>query len=507
VIDEAIVGHLTKVKGDAYTEREGNEFLSKFFQVTIRIPPFIADNLNDFVKKLIDQRSVTFESDVQNILISGAIKNPRKVNQFLNNVVAMFRLAEYKERDKKLRAGSITDHTAFLTKIIVIRHEWPQFYKLLEKNHHLLDEINTNINDQKALLSLFPEKSDERKELIQEGLLEFLNGTQYCVVDDIKPFLQLNQAAFEAQLPEIDQFQIAVNRKNINFVLKTFQEADEITRERYIKKINSINDTNYAEGASSTLMNSVYVTMKILTEVKEPQLKEIGLTNLGKHLCSLDIISKLSEFDLDLLFELTTNMKSYFSSQIYEKLSESIIGEDKKINEELIQYFLKNAHNVPEEIMEKVDISLAADDAVAFKLIEGIPELEDWANNNIPKPSKMVQALVDSITLDDSVVDNGKIEIFNKIETHLHSTEKELFIKNLSRIVNSSADATQPIPAKFFEVIENQKILESENVNSLTDLFRALIMSSEKNPDMEQRKQILELVIQLTDAITGENNE
>ena len=176
------------------------------------------------------QRSISLEGDVKNILISGAIKNPRKINQFLNNIVAMYRLAEFKEKDKILRPGSITENTPFLTKIIVIRHEWPNFYKLLEKNEHLLDEINKIINDENPM-SLIQEYKDVVNEWGDEGLYDFLNGTQYCVTTDIKPFLRLSQESFNAELPEIDQFQLAVNNNNFDLVLRTIGNANEQDQE------------------------------------------------------------------------------------------------------------------------------------------------------------------------------------------------------------------------------------------------------------------------------------
>ena len=92
-----------------------------------------------YAEKLIKKRSVKISSFVKPILISGAIENPRKINQFLNIAVALYRLAEFKENDGRLQKGSITGNTNFLMKIIVIQHEWPEFYKVLESNSSLLN--------------------------------------------------------------------------------------------------------------------------------------------------------------------------------------------------------------------------------------------------------------------------------------------------------------------------------------------------------------------------------
>jgi len=180
--DEAIVTHLKNVKKN-YTNKDGNEFLSKFFQVTIRIPPFIGENLSAYTDKLIKKRSVKFSPFVKPILISGAIENPRKINQFLNIAVALYRLAELKENAGRLQKDSITGNTNFLMKIIVIRHEWPEFYKALESTPDLLNN--------KKELDVWTEAQIKGEKISKEEidrLKRFLNTTKTSRVKDIKPF-------------------------------------------------------------------------------------------------------------------------------------------------------------------------------------------------------------------------------------------------------------------------------------------------------------------------------
>ncbi|MDE0401729.1 MAG: P-loop NTPase fold protein [Candidatus Poribacteria bacterium] len=198
--NEAITKHLRNVN-EQYTDSECNEFLSKFFQVTIRIPPFIGENLDSYAQKLLKKRRIRFDPFVKQVLISGAVKNPRKINQFLNNITALYRLAEHKEKDGRLRKGSVTGHTDILAKIVVLQHEWPEFYKALEKEPKLLSDKGMEWKNNELLNN--NESADD--------LRDFLNATRVCFTNDLSPFLRLNQESYQADIPEIEQFELDVN--------------------------------------------------------------------------------------------------------------------------------------------------------------------------------------------------------------------------------------------------------------------------------------------------------
>jgi len=268
--DEAIVNHLHRVKGESYTEREGNEFLSKFFQVTVRIPPFIGENLESYTEELIAKRSVPFDPFVRQVLISGAVENPRKINQFLNNAVALYRLAEFKENDGKLPTGVITKHTDFLTKMIVIKHEWPIFFKALENDSDIL-------KDNEKLLAW---KNNQETAQV-DGLQKFLNATQFSMVDDITPFLRLNQETYAGE-SNIDEFATAVNNNDQATVLEIFKNLDERKQLQYLRKIEATNTKLVDKGDVITLVNSTFSIIGILEIISEPSLRKIALAELGR---------------------------------------------------------------------------------------------------------------------------------------------------------------------------------------------------------------------------------
>lgn len=493
--DEAIVNHLKQVKGEVYIEREGNEFLSKFFQVTIRIPPFIGENLDTYAQELMNERSIPFDPFVKQILISGAIKNPRKINQFLNNVVALYRLAEFKEKDKKLPVGSITKRTDVLTKLIVLRHEWPDFYKELEKNPNVLNDKEWFNQWQTKYVA----KIENSTSL--EGLEDFLNGTQFCYVENISPFLRLNQESYEAEIPEIDKFELDVNGNRLAPVLEVFKKIEENKKELYVKKINSLMNKHADQGVIPSLLNCTFVMMGIINEIKDLSLKKIALANLGRHLSS-QLLNALEKYDLEKLFSIAREMERNFSNPIYQTLL-SLINRDKKLNQKLVRLFLENGNSIPSSIMNSLDESLAqlfeSNQGEILELIKEVCSSSNWKLNNILKPSKLLSSFYSQIVFDDSDEDNEKLHIYQSIHENISQSEKGQFINRIAEVIQETENAeVHTLETKIFEVIDNFGILELEEVeHNLFILVDALIHSLTFNPDIEQKKQTLEILFKL----------
>jgi len=498
--DEAIVNHLHRVKGEGYTEREGNEFLSKFFQVTIRIPPFIGENLDSYAQELISQRSVDFHPFVKQILISGAIENPRKINQFLNNAVALFRLAEWKENDDKLPKGVITEHTEVLTKMIVLRHEWPTFYKALEENPKLLNDSGSF----KEWVSNIPEKDINQI----KGLEKFLNTTRFAFVDDIIPFLRLNQETYASE-SSMDEFEISVNTNDLETVIEIFDKLDENKKPKYIKKIEALSEKHQNAGDSLSLMNTTFVLIGLLEEIDNASQRIIALAILGRYLSST-LLEHLEKYDLEKLIVIIDEMVLIFSRPIYSALISLITKEEGKINTKIVKLFMENETKISAHVMKKIDSTLAdlfeKNEDQILEITKEICVSPTWSSNNISKPSKLISTIISAITLKpEDGLDLPRLEVYQSIQDTLHPSEKQSFVEHLAAIVDEAVTNSTALPPKFFEVVENVKLLEYENmVEGFIVLFESLIESTDKNPDAEQKKTIFELLFRILDKIKEE---
>src|SRR5207247_7782410 len=90
-------------------------------------------------ERLMKSTLIPFNSEVPGILIAGALNRPRKIVQFVNNLVILAKLAQAKEMANIISRGSITQNVPFLTKMLVLREEYPEFYKRLERDEYLLE--------------------------------------------------------------------------------------------------------------------------------------------------------------------------------------------------------------------------------------------------------------------------------------------------------------------------------------------------------------------------------
>lgn len=506
--DQAIVNYLAEVKGKNFTEREGNEFLSKFFQVTLRIPPFIGENLEDYVTKLMGQRSIPQSGSAKHILISGAIKNPRKVNQFLNNLVAMYRLAILKEHSRRIRPETITKHIDFLTKMIVIQHEWPNFYKLLGKKNELLNEINETINNLDPKAFFLENYELIKEEWNDEGLKEFLDGTQFCSVADIKPFLRLNQESYEGDLPDIDSFQIAVLQHNTSYVTEKIKKANEPDKKKYIKKICAINDAN--TNVISALLISMQVLIKALSVIETENIRETALLNLGRHLLHV-LKDNHKAFDLESLYELVKQMKQTYHERIYLAFIE-LIQVDDKWNLHIIKELMKDyTHVSPYEINrfdEKLAELLPQQETEILGIIKEVCS-SDWSSNKFNKPAKFVTTLIDRIVFDSTSIDQDRLDVYFNISKNLDKIEREAFIHQLQKSVNKFIEAPpKPPPSiQVFDVIYNLDFTDYKNMDhTISHLFDSLIGSLTKVTDPELQKKIFEVLIKLYVLYGGENH-
>lgn len=496
--DEALIRHLRNVKGEGYTDKDGNEFLSKFFQVTLRIPPFIGENLEEYAEGLMNSRSVEFDPVVRQILISGAVENPRKINQFLNNAVALYRLAELKERDQKLPQGAITQHTDFLTKMIIIRHEWPDFYKKMEEEPDIL-------NDQGMLEECLGKLS--KNNVSMYALKKFLYRTQVSHVDDVVPFLRLNQESYAAE-SGIDEFGTAIATLD-PVAEEIFSKADPQKHKQYLKKAEEVMDRYVDKSDSLTLVNCALSLIRILKLVQDSALREIALATLGRHL-SNHLLDQWHKFDLDdNMFGLLEDMKPHFSRTFYKKVIADSFSKD-KINQEVIFKFLENGSRISGNIMN------SADSAFSKVISEPLDNLEilaqccseyGWEQNNITKPSKTVSAVIKSITFAPDGSDNPFLTTYKKIEKRIAGSERGVFLNRVRELFVQFTKGNQAMPEPLVAAI--QKVSQNdpgENLEQKERIFEALARSIKRIPDSGQRDAVLDVLHDLAEKLSKAAN-
>lgn len=154
VDDEALRKHILHTSHNNNTDecaRDKEEFLRKFFNVTLRIKPHQPTEMYEFAQKLNTKYSLGFNSATINIASKEYAKNPRRVIQLFNNLSA--ELANYDD-------SFASKYETLICKILIIREEYNDFYQKLLKDYTLLSK--TDFSDKELNHELIRLLSDTR---------------------------------------------------------------------------------------------------------------------------------------------------------------------------------------------------------------------------------------------------------------------------------------------------------------------------------------------------------
>jgi hypothetical protein len=121
VDDEALKNHILKnSKVDSDCDKEKEEFLRKFFNVTIRIKPYGETDMYAFAKQVCEKSGLNFKPETINIASKEYARNPRRIIQLFNNLLAEM---NYYDTD------FATENETLICCILIIREEYPDYYK------------------------------------------------------------------------------------------------------------------------------------------------------------------------------------------------------------------------------------------------------------------------------------------------------------------------------------------------------------------------------------------
>jgi len=151
--EQAILTHikhnfLKSPSGDT-SDAYANQFLTKFFQMTLRLPPaadFAVEEYLDKELKETEMRDLT--TDARDVLVLGYRgETPRQVKRVLNDLIAYRGIANQIEEDGLVDKGTLTDDLGHLTKMAVLSVRWPGFMRKVaddpEKWMEVMQSIRT----------------------------------------------------------------------------------------------------------------------------------------------------------------------------------------------------------------------------------------------------------------------------------------------------------------------------------------------------------------------------
>ncbi len=201
--DERVKNHLREKMG--YTAENADEFLRKFFQAYIRIPPFGDEDIFGFAQELAKEAGLPRE--IEKVIASAFAETPRHVKQFLNNLSILLHIASEREAAGAIRKGLVTGNPALLAKVEAIRVRWPAAFNELEADESLLALLEGVITGRTDKVS--SDKVDKARALLEkgDGLKKFLFATIDVKKEgELVAFTRLSQPQFSSALGDSGDF-------------------------------------------------------------------------------------------------------------------------------------------------------------------------------------------------------------------------------------------------------------------------------------------------------------
>ncbi|MFP8951657.1 P-loop NTPase fold protein [Natrialbaceae archaeon A-arb3/5] len=284
--DNALKSHIQQIdheEGTYFKEGQNTrEFLRKFFQTTIRIPPMLADDIEVYAETQNDRLTQPYDPEVLDVLTKAYIKTPRRIKQGLNRVTALSMLAgEIEDSDAGLEQGRVTGNPAFLAKIAVLEEDYPNFYNALQENPRLLEDVDRFFTGdltedrEKEVDQLFEETSAETSGV--SNLRTFLKATRPTSVPDIKPFLHLSEPRYAGALDT--NFVQLLRTNQINEVKQILNDVDDESEEPFgihCTAIENILDEYDQEGRDQALFSTIESILEVFDQFDDTAQQRIA---------------------------------------------------------------------------------------------------------------------------------------------------------------------------------------------------------------------------------------
>lgn len=457
-----------------FTDDDPKEFLSKFFQISLHIPSIVWGDLADYTDELFKNSGIPFEPSASEIISLGiSNKNPRKIRQIVNNVVAYYRNALLREDSSLIPNGIITSNTNFLVKYIIIRDEYSDFHRHLENDESLLEVAEKVISGESTGIT---ETTDIVTLLLKNGNLKsFLLNTMNFKTDSIAAFIYLSSERYASGLPDILNFLSKVIEEDTDFVRSKFEDGNN--GKKYAEALIHYLRKNIK--AQRFLLGSKCVIQFLMNfEAVPPDLKPTVRNSVEPLLLNDRIISYINDF---------TNIKALkeFSPQarvmLLNKYSNQLkAGKDVLVP--VLSNFIEMAEFIPQKAVKHLNEKLAElwgdpdNESVIIDKLTTDPEIMKKFVDDL-----LLIAIIDSITAADETRANKQVEFFMQLKERAKGNTRKLFTNKLlellmvangdSNISDNAGSPLNPLQITVVGTINNlpSTYLESEITNRLYD--------------------------------------
>ncbi len=221
-------------------EKEVDEFLRKIFDVTLKIKQFKPLDMFHYTNELNNNYELNLQPDTIDVFAKEYATNPRRIIQLINNL-----LVEKEILKIKYDENFVNKNESLIAKLLIIREEWPDFYKKLQQNTKLLKEYN----------------KDEDNKIKNVELLNFLKRTKGYSVN-------VDNLIIEKMISNIDsdfgiENNLIVNFNNHNYESIDIKQIDKKVLNFIFEELHKeINNQTFKGGALNRFKNLIKINLK-----------------------------------------------------------------------------------------------------------------------------------------------------------------------------------------------------------------------------------------------------
>ncbi len=312
--DTALKKHLIKNNN---SNRDAEEFLRKFFNVELRIKPLENVELYDFADNLNKKYKLNFRPDTISIIANDYATNPRRIIQLCNNLTSEINVLS-KSCDKEF----IEKNESVICKALIIKEEWPEYYRLMLSDNSLL-----------KAQSFMPEKGKDNDKKLDSFLRRTFFLTQNVDISVIETILS-NKASFQ-NLPKnildaISSFDI---QPLIEYISISNENNDLCVKYLLDRLKKNMDRENYGSDVIKTFIALIAINEKSkLSDINNTKIQTI-------------VAEKIREFIIFVPTQYFSTLGKYLND----------LGNNNYFAKEIGQYFranMENEGNISDNVVE-----------------------------------------------------------------------------------------------------------------------------------------------------------
>lgn len=495
VDDEALKRHIVKEENNETKEAE--EFLRKFFSVTIRIKPFKRFDLYDFTNNINKNNKLNFNPTTIDIVSKEYATNPRRIIQFFNDLMSELKIFELNQGTEFAKA-----HESLICKMLILRQEWPDYYKKIAKNSSLINDSDTihdylNANqDLNSFLSVTESITRSEPISIIETVLSTFDresklSTEIISLVEKKGIIEIEKAVIEGKVDKANLVDFLVERLNTGIKRKTFKTDVNNTFELLCSldtKLNLEKDQNDRIATEvRTHLNEFFkfITNLDLLVTYGHRIKSQGLPYLNDFLIRFLEVKVADKTDEN-SYPFTKNLfrayvKSESSKEVLKNIESLFEQEFNRSSSRLEEYELNSeqlSDIVNENVLTTIISRVAAidDQNETYKELAYVSSNINLTNSSFKEAISKLDSLIPSFTNFSKEQITQYVRILNLFISHqkgvvAESDEKEVFLTFKNKLLSN-----RTVSGRVVNILSEP--LTSDEINILSSFLKYIYKCS-----------------------------